>query len=186
MRTLFTTILVLMISLAHSQSTPAEIFWEELKSHCGKSYEGKVLNAPENDQFRDHRLLMHVRACEDGKIRIPFFVGEDRSRTWVLTWKEGTIELKHDHRLEDGSDDEVTMYGGTASNTGLETIQVFPADPFTADLIPAAATNVWWITLDKETFTYNLKRIGTDRVFTVAFDLNNTVSTPDAPWGWED
>lgn len=185
MKTIFTTVLVLVASLAYSQSSPAETFWEELQKHCGKSYQGSVLNAPENDEFRQHRLVMHVRSCGE-EIRIPFFVGEDRSRTWVLNWRDGKIELKHDHRLEDGSHDEVTMYGGTASNTGLPNIQVFPADPFTAELLPEAATNVWWITLDDQEFTYNLKRIGTDRIFTVAFDLNNTVNTPEAPWGWED
>lgn len=186
MKTIFTLALILVGSIASSQTSPAETFWEELQKHCGKSYEGKVLNAPENDQFRQHRLLMHVRACDDKEIRIPFFVGEDRSRTWVLKWVDGKIELKHDHRLEDGSDDEVTMYGGTASNTGLANIQVFPADPFTAELLPAAATNVWWITVDDQVFTYNLKRIGSDRIFTVEFDLNKAVETPEAPWGWED
>lgn len=186
MKSIFTLTLILIGSLTFAQTSPAETFWKELQTHCGKSYEGKVLNAPANDQFRNNRLVMHVRACEDDQIRIPFFVGEDRSRTWMLTWRDGKIELKHDHRLEDGSDDDVTMYGGTASNTGLATIQVFPADPFTAELLPAAATNVWWITLDDQVFTYNLKRIGSDRVFTVEFDLNNAVATPEAPWGWED
>lgn len=185
MKTFLSSVLFLLVSLAYSQSSPAEIFWKELQTHCGNSYEGKVLDAPKNNEFREHNLLMHVRACDDNEIRIPFFVGQDRSRTWILKWQDDKIELKHDHRLEDGSDDEVTMYGGTASNTGLASVQVFPADPFTAELLPAAATNVWWITLDDDTFTYNLKRIGSDRVFTVAFDLNRTVDTPDAPWGWE-
>jgi hypothetical protein len=53
-------------------------------------------------------------------------------------------------------------------------------------LIPTAAANVWWITLDKTSFTYNLRRIGSDRLFTVQFDLTKEVPVPTAPWGWKD
>lgn len=168
------------------ESTPAITFWKNLEQHCGKAYEGRVVEAPENDDFRGKKLIMHVRACEEGVIKIPFFVGEDKSRTWVLTRKDSVIELKHDHRHEDGSEDEVTMYGGTAANHGLAELQVFPADEFTADLLPLAASNVWWITLTNTTYSYNLKRIGTDRLFTVEFDLTKPVHTPAAPWGWKE
>src|SRR5690606_1879688 len=149
------------------------------------AFEGQVVEALENDDFRGKKLVMHVRSCEKNVIKIPFFVGEDKSRTWVLTKKEGRIELKHDHRHEDGTEDEVTMYGGTASNHGLAELQVFPADQETADLLPLAASNVWWITLDENTFTYNLRRIGTDRYFSVSFDLSKPVATPAAPWEWD-
>ena len=53
-------------------------------------------------------------------------------------------------------------------------------------MIPAASTNVWWITLDEKEYTYNLRRLGTDRVFRVVFDLSKEIETPDAPWGWKD
>ena len=90
------------------------------------------------------------------------------------------------NRTEDGSEDKVTQYGGTTTNSGSSTHQVFPADQETTDLIPYAAANVWWITLDDTSFTYNLRRIGSDRLFTVKFDLTKTVPTPTAPWGWKD
>ena len=78
------------------------------------------------------------------------------------------------------------MYGGTSTNIGLPTIQFFPADQETADLIPYASMNVWWITLNETSFTYNLKRIGTDRLFSIEFDLTKTVETPSTHWGWKD
>lgn len=173
-----------MLAVAQ-QKRNAEIFWNNLMQHCGKAYEGSVTVAPENDDFRGKKLVMHIRSCEDNTIRIPFFVGEDRSRTWVLSLENNRIELKHDHRLEDGSEDEITQYGGRASNSGLANLQVFPADKFTAELLPPAASNVWWITLEDDRFTYNLKRIGTDREFTVTFDLETSINTPEAPWGWK-
>lgn len=161
-------------------------FWNQLQQLCGKSFEGKLI-VPENDpQFGGKALVMHVRSCSDTVIKIPFFVGDDKSRTWVLTYTNGLIELKHDHRHEDGSPDATTMYGGTASNRGKANAQMFPADAFTTQLIPAAATNVWWITLSDTEFTYNLKRVDTPRQFTIAFDLNKTIQNPGSPWGWTD
>jgi hypothetical protein len=162
-----------------------EQFWNNLKELCGKSYEGQLV-LPENDEdFGGKRLVMHVRSCEENVIKIPFFVGDDMSRTWVLTLKDNRIQLKHDHRHEDGSPDEVTMYGGITTNAGQESIQAFSADEETKIMIPAASTNVWWITLDDKEYTYNLRRLGTERVFRVVFDLSNEIETPDAPWGWE-
>ncbi|WP_029038522.1 hypothetical protein [Salinimicrobium xinjiangense] len=171
--------------IAQNQNPLAE-FWEKLEQHCGQAYEGKVVAAPENDDFRNKKLVMHVRSCAENQIKIPFFVGDDRSRTWVLSKTNGKLELKHDHRHKDGSEDEVTMYGGTASNHGQPHLQVFPADQQTADLLPLAASNVWWITLTDTGFTYNLRRLGTDRFFSVEFDLTQPVKTPAAPWGWEE
>lgn len=168
------------------EAKEAEVFWNQLKTLCGKSFEGQLI-LPENDEdFGGKRLVMHVRSCEENRIRIPFFVGEDKSRTWVLTFKDGRIQLKHDHRHEDGSDDEITMYGGMTTNAGQATIQAFSADEETKKMIPAASTNVWWITLDNKAYTYNLRRLGTDRVFRVDFDLTKEIETPEAPWGWKD
>jgi hypothetical protein len=61
---------------------------------------------------------MHVRVCRDDEIQIPLHVGENRSRTWILTRTAEGLRLKHDHRLEDGSDDPVTQYGGDTAADG--------------------------------------------------------------------
>ena len=161
-------------------------FWSSLQSLCSTSYKG-ILLAPENDaQFAGKELIMHVRSCNDTEIKIPFFVGDDRSRTWVLSKKNNRITLKHDHRHEDGSEDKITMYGGTTTNVGQAELQLFPADAETQTMIPAASGNVWWITIDKTTFTYNLRRLGTERLFTISFDITQPVKNPKAPWGWKE
>jgi hypothetical protein len=170
-------------------TTPAnEVFWNELKKLCGKAYAGTVAAAPADDTtFKDKELVMHVPACEADRVRIPFMVGTDRSRTWVLTRKNGRIELRHDHRHEDGKSDAVTMYGGWTTNVGLPTRQVFPADDETFKVIPAAAPNVWWIELvPGEHFSYNLRRMGSERYFSIKFDLKKPIAAPPAPWGWKD
>lgn len=164
--------------------TNAEIFWEHLKSHCGKAFEGKLDKSVKNDSFSGKELIMYVWECDDKTIKIPFYVGDDKSRTWVLTLEGDRIQLKHDHRHEDGSEDSITQYGGISTNTGLENLQFFPADKETANLIPAAASNVWWVTLTKDSFSYNLKRLGSENSqFTVTFDLSKPVEIPGAPWG---
>ena len=165
---------------------PSQKFWEILSSHCGKSYEGKLMS-PDSDPRFAGQLVMHVRSCEEGRLRIPFFVGDDLSRTWVLTMDEQQlIQLKHDHRHADGSEDAVTQYGGKATNTGSSSTQFFPADSFTAAMLPAAVGNVWFITVDETSFTYNLRRLGSATLFSVRFDLTKPIDTPPAPWGWVD
>lgn len=182
---LIVAILIFAVSVT-AQKTDSELFWNSLQSQCGKAFAGEIVHAPENDSFRGKKLVMHVRSCEKNVIKIPFFVGEDKSRTWVLTKVGDRIQLKHDHRHKDGKPDEVTIYGGTTSNGGSATRQTFPADEETRKIIPAAASNVWWIDVDKTSFTYNLRRVGTDRFFSIKFDLSKTITAPPAPWGWEE
>jgi hypothetical protein len=173
-----------------AQTQPANVvFWTELEKLCGKAFAGTLVAAPSDDAtFKGKSpLVMHVRACEKDRIRIPFVVGEDLSRTWILTRKEDRLMLRHDHRHKDGKPDSVTMYGGLTTSVGMPTRQMFPADQETVNTIPAAAPNVWWIDLvPGEYFTYNLRRMGSERYFSIKFDLKNTVTVPEAPWGWKD
>lgn len=165
-----------------------EKFWQSLQQLCGKAYKGTVIAAPANDTtFKDKILVMHVRACEKDRIRIPFFVGENRSRTWVFTKTNHQLLLQHDHRHKDGIPDSITMYGGQTTNSGMATLQMFAADQETTNILPAAATNVWWVELvPGKYFTYNLRRMGTDRLFSIRFDISLTIDIPEAPWGWKD
>lgn len=165
----------------------SQLFKSELLKYCGKVFQGRITSALQNDTlFTGKSLIMHVRSCEEDRIRIPFFVGDDRSRTWVLTFDNDRILLKHDHRKPDGAADHITQYGGRTSNSGSAVLQVFPADQETTDLIPAAAGNVWWIEIvPGKSLSYNLRRIGTERLFTITFDLSKEVDIPIAPWGWE-
>src|SRR5690606_6495237 len=117
MRYFFLLAFLISFQSGMAQEVPGSLkFWENLKSHCGKAYEGELLT-PGNEDFAGKKLVMHVRSCQDNTILIPFFVGEDRSRTWVLTLQDDLITLKHDHRHEDGSEDDITQYGGTSTNT---------------------------------------------------------------------
>ncbi len=167
------------------KANSASAFFDNIKQHCGKAYYGQVVaDSSDSPDFKAGPLAMSVMECNKKEIKIPFFVGQDKSRTWVLTLKGDKILLKHDHRHQDGAADDVTMYGGLTTNEGTANMQVFPADQETAALIPYAAPNVWWITVDDTAFTYNLRRIGTDRNFSVKFDLTKPLTEPaPVPWG---
>ena len=191
---MFVAILMLGTGTSSAQS-PVEIFWTELQRLCGKAFTGNVAADTSNSpDFAGKTLVMHVRSCEPDRKRVPFLVGDDRSRTWVLVRKGDRIQLKHDHRHEDGKPDAVTMYGGWSTNPGMTTRQFFPADEETSKVVPAptgnapsAAANTWWIELvGGSHFSYNLRRLASDRYFSVRFDLTKEVKAPPAPWGWKD
>lgn len=175
--------------------SPVDTFWGNLQKLCGKAFSGTVeADTSNSPDFAGKSLVMHVRSCEKNRIRIPFFVGDDRSRTWVLTRKGDRIQLKHDHRHEDGKPDKVTMYGGWSTNAGEGIRQFFPADEQTTKVVeppsgdaPSAAANIWWIELvSGQHYSYNLRRLGRGRLFTVKFDLTKEIEAPPAPWGWTD
>lgn len=184
------TLLLLLLAALSPPATaaPLDDYWNTLQSLCGKAYEGRLVLSPAgDDSFSGQKLVMHVRSCTPRQIRIPFFVGDDRSRTWVLTRSGERLQLQHDHRHQDGSDEDLTLYGGTSSNRGSERAQVFPADDATVQMLPAAYANVWLMEIENgRTFAYHLQRLGTERLFRVEFDLSRVIEPPPAPWGWRD
>lgn len=146
---------------AHAGGDNRDAFFANLGTLCGATFEGaSVFPREPGDAFAGKKLVANVATCTENEIRVPFIVGEDRSRTWIFTRSAAGLELKHDHRHADGTPDEQTMYGGMASDKGTPHAQSFHADAYTAKLIPAASTNVWTVTLspDGKTLTYFLER----------------------------
>src|SRR3546814_20143598 len=93
---------------------------------------------------------MHVRGCDapTRELRVPFHVGDDHSRTWVITRTADGLRLKHDHRHADGSEDVLTMYGGDTDAPGSAVRQEFPVDAesialFEREGSEASVTNTW-------------------------------------------
>lgn len=166
-------------------SDPQLTFWSSLEELCGHAFEGQVTESvPPDPAFENVPVIMHVRSCDLAEIRIPFHVGDDRSRTWVVTPTSVGLRLKHDHRHADGTEDEISQYGGDTRGQGDPSVQEFLADELTARLVPEAALNVWSLEVRPgEFFVYQLRREGEDRRFRVEFDLSEPVEVPLAPWG---
>lgn len=173
---------------------PADTFLAAIAAHCGQAFAGRIVvdmppsTAP--DPFEGEALVMHVRGCDDPQreLRIPFHVGDDRSRTWVLTRTAEGLRLKHDHRHADGGADALTMYGGDTIAAGSAQRQAFPVDAESIALFEregslASVTNTWAMEIDPDArFVYELNRPG-GRLFRVEFDLTAPIQAPPPPWG---
>lgn len=183
------TVLLLMACQPNAKS-PQEVFFDDLKSHCGKAYAGKLVSKDEVDaDFAGKTMIMHVRECSDTELRIPFHVEDDHSRTWVISKTDNGLRLKHDHRHKDGSEDAVTQYGGDTIYEGAASRQVFPVDQYSIDMfgregLTASVVNIWAVEINNAIFAYELSR--PNRHFRVEFDITKPVDLPPAPWGFED
>lgn len=166
--------------------TATQKFWNNLSSLCGKTFQGHLVTNPEADpDVAGKILLINVRYCSEDTIKIPFIIGDDMSRTWIIRKVGDKLELKHDHRHKDGSEDETNFYGGITTNAGQDTLQMFMADQATLEMLDFAAFNVWALELIPNIrLAYSLRRIGTERNFKVEFDLTHEVQKPSIPWGW--
>jgi len=136
--------------------TPADALMAALAHLCGQAFEGRVsTNEPraDDDPFEGKALVMHVRECRQDEIRVPFHVGPDHSRTWIITRTGSGLRLKHDHRHQDGTPDVLTMYGGDTRDAGTATRQEFPADAeskalFEREGLTASIGNVWAVEIE--------------------------------------
>jgi hypothetical protein len=167
-----------------------EAWWAHLQNLCGLAFVGAMAHGDETDtDFAGLPMVMHVRRCSADRIEVPFHVGEDHSRTWVLTRTPNGLQLQHDHRHEDGTPHEANMYGGHTDAPGTETAQFFPVDEYSKELFvnhgwPQSVTNVWSMEIvPGSRFSYVLRRA--DRHFQVDFDLSSNIEPPPAPWGHE-
>lgn len=174
-----------------AEAAPHDTWWAQLHALCGKAYAGTLVsNDPADAALAGQLMVMHVRRCTPDRLEIPFHIGENRSRTWVLTRTAGGIRLQHDHRHEDGSEDDVTLYGGATEGPGTTEAQHFPADDYSKALfarhgLEASVVNVWTMeVVPGERFAYVLRRPG--RHFQADFDLRQPVEVPPAPWGHDE
>ncbi len=163
-------------------SRPQDVFLARLNALCGQKFVGRVVTTdPADADFASNRLLMHVRDCSADEVGIPFAVGEDRSRRWIVTRTGGGLRLKHDHRDPEGVIHGYHMYGGDTADAGTAERQEFPVDQESIDQFVAggatvSTTNVWAVEVHpQQMFAYELRRPG-GRFLRVEFDLTNPVA----------
>ena len=159
-----------------TSAVPADQFFQRLSALCGNSFAGKLVAGNESDSsFATADMRVHVRDCSEREIRVAFDVGEDRSRTWIITRTDSGLRLKHRHMLIDGTEDPVSQYGGDTSVAGTAARQEFPVDEFSKAMFTkegrtVSNTNVWAFEVESgQTLVYELARPG--RLFRVSFDL---------------
>jgi hypothetical protein len=196
---IFTTLILVTFTLTNSAafarqaplvSIPTQdAFFSSIAQHCGKAFEGNVVVDNQPSPAFEAKLVMFVRKCDKTELQIPFYVGGNASRTWIIKKTGSGLSLKHDHRHKDGTDDPTTMYGGHTRGAGYNQIQSFPIDQYSKELfakqgLPQSITNTWQIYIYPDMFSYRLVREG--REFRVDFDVTKPISIPAAPWGYKD
>ncbi|MEO1088036.1 MAG: hypothetical protein AAFY88_27705 [Acidobacteriota bacterium] len=174
--------------VAAGEASPQDEFWGHLTELCGQAFAGAMSSSDKVDaEMADQPMVMHVRRCDEDRLEIPFHIGENRSRTWVLTRTADGLKLQHDHRHEDGTSYVVTLYGGSTAEAGLSTVQLFPVDEYSKELfvangLEASVTNVWAFEIDPgQRFSYILRR--PERHFQADFDLTAASSKPHGAGG---
>jgi hypothetical protein len=124
-------------------ATAQDGFWAHLGALCESAAAGRLLRAPEGDTQidPDARLVVHFRDCGEREHRFPLHVDENRSRTWVFIRHEDALELRHDHRHPDGTEEDNTWYGARTVHDGTvaqqEPIAALLADPYPTALVAA-------------------------------------------------
>ncbi|WP_199553600.1 hypothetical protein [Sandaracinobacteroides hominis] len=187
----FRHLLMAVAALVSAPALAADVVGASFAPICGKAFAGRVVISDALDRdMAGERLVMQVRMCGDGDVRIPFHVGANASRTWMLSRTAAGWRLKHRHMHADGTADALTNYGGEGMPVSLAEggwrIE-FPADAeskamFLAQDRAASVANVWAMEhLPGKLFAYELKRPG--RFLRVEFDLSKEVAAPAAPWG---
>ncbi len=183
--------IAIAVSAGPDEPNSRDAFWDQLTELCGQAFAGEMtgFSRPSDDSWLGREVIMHVRECTGEEIRIPLHVGENRSRTWIVSRTADGFRLKHDHRHDDGTEDDVTWYGGHTTDPGRAWRQTFPVDDFSKALFLAhglevSVGNFWSMEVHPgEKFAYELVREG--RIFRAEFDLTAPVDAPPAPWGHE-
>ncbi|TVQ13640.1 MAG: hypothetical protein EA361_09295 [Bacteroidetes bacterium] len=155
-----------------------QAFFDNLNSLCGQTFEGRQVYMQEGrESWEDKRMIMKVDMCMPNVIQVPFHLDEDQSRTWMFLNEEGQLRFRHDHRHEDGTPEEITLYGGYAdAERGTAYRQVFPADEYTIDLLTRGVGSEWVVEMNEEmtVFSYELHYQG-ELLFRAAFDLTRPI-----------
>lgn len=176
---LLTTIAVLLTS-APSLDTPRDEFWNRLRDLCETAAGGTLLQSPPGDTQIDPaaRLVVHFWECGESELRFPLHVDENRSRTWVFIRHADHLELRHDHRNADGTEQANTWYGattvaeGTAERQEFVTVRGETSGGWAVEIVPG------------QRFTYGTIRNGAWRHH-LQFDLTTPVAIPPRHWGFE-
>ena len=157
-----------------------EAFWENLAEHCGEAFRGEIIQRPDDDQHfeGDEELTVHFRECGEDRLGLPFHVEEDRSRTWILQRTTAGIDLRHDHRYENGAPEESTWYGAHTPDEGsperqefLRTDEERGGTGWAIEIVPG------------ERYTYGTIDDEGEWRHQLDFDLSEPIEPPPAPWG---
>lgn len=159
-------------------ASPQDEFWTSLQALCESAARGKLLQSPDDQIDPNAELIVHFRECGDEELRFPLHVDDNRSRTWIFIRHADHLELRHDHRNSDGTEESNTWYGAITLDAGTPGRQEFVNERnnvrfgWAVEIVPGVS------------YTYGTIRGGEWRHH-LEFDLANPVDSPPPPWGHE-
>jgi hypothetical protein len=165
-------------SLFELKDANQRAFVDNLAKFCGQRFSGQETYIAEGrESWADKKMTIHFVQCTKDLVAIAFSLGGDESRTWLLMEEEGRFRFRHDHRNVDGTPEEITLYGGYATEAGTSNQQVFPADDYTCQLLPNACQASWKMDLaqDLSSFSYSLINVK-ELLFKAEFDLTQPLN----------
>ncbi len=158
--------------------TAQDAFWQNLQALCGRAAEGELLQAPDQQIDPEADLVVHFWECSDEEIRFPLHVDDNRSRTWVFIRHDDALELRHDHRNPDGTEERNTWYGASTLDEGTANQQEFVTER-------NGIRSGWRVVIEPGVhYTYGTIRGGEWRHH-LEFDLTSEAEVPPLPWGHE-
>ena len=169
------TVSLFLIACAGGESDTSEMnpeafhesFFNTLLAECGSVYTAES-TYPEDEAHPlvGTELRIEIIDCSERQVRMELIRNGDYWHgAWVVEMREEGLHLYHDHlgtvrTMDDLGEDDYHGYGGYADGSGNSLTQYFPADDITAEMIPAATTNVWMLSLvaDENQLVYYLER----------------------------
>jgi hypothetical protein len=153
-------------------------FWANLQALCGSAAPGTLLQAPDAQISPDAALVVHFWECGAREIRFPLHVDDNRSRTWIFIRHDDRLELRHDHRNPDGTEESNTWYGAETLDAGTANRQAFVNER-------NGVRTGWRVEIEPGVrYVYGTIR-NDDWRHHLEFDLTSLVAPPPMHWGHE-
>lgn len=132
-------------------------FFDNLQGLCKKKFAGYIVYpAGKEAPFQGKKIWIEVASCSAKEIRIPINIGEKIYRTLILGRNESGVYLQHENKRPDGSQAEISLYGGKALSHQSPFLLVFPADSYSKQLLGSERNSSWSLSIssDKSTLSY--------------------------------
>ena len=179
--------LLLFPSCTGVQQTPAKStgFLDHLYALKGKKVGGTIIYPSGNETpFKGESIWLEVKASGRKEIRLPIYRDQRIYRTLILGQHEQGFSLQHEHKMPNGLQAEISMYGGYSIGAPSPYIMVFPADAYSRQLLGSLRENVWSLAFNNERTILSYIAEENGHV-TLQIDFDLTTGINSAPYSVE-
>lgn len=135
----------------------SESFLENFHHFCKKEFKGSIVYPAGNDApFKGQLIKVKVIHISPNEIQLPITIGNKIYRILHLKKDANGVWLQHENKKPDGTQAEISLYGGKAINSDKPFLMVFQADAYTKALLGSERNSSWLLAFsnDKQILTY--------------------------------